>query len=463
MIEKQYTWAGITPGEGRGVQTGLRRGALLVFVVLAYFVWTGFAPFNSEGLSRFQVANGSGDVTGENDGLAWTEVEAPTVFHTLSSRFGGGGVLAYMEFSHSAFSGLLLVDLRHAGLPDLARSTVSLPNRRRVEPFYQEWDAARDRFQSERVEGNFEIVDLFRGENVSAVAIKFDMVFFDNGADGEANTDDDRWRRIEGSATTIVTVDDAVERESDLVRARREADEPYNPDGDIVVDCTGAVVVEETTYQEDSYYYEDDDGGGCSGDTWKDDTEDPQDSGGCAGEEVSDDGQPNVDGGCADGGDEFEDPTEDDGSYYEDDTYEDDGCSGTDDSTDDDYEGDDYSDSSESEDEGVSCDSEPDDSGDEFEDDSFAQGGGLSYAGFGAPLSCGGSSFSGAPSMSRARAGYLRRYLAGIDKPRGERASKQTRRKRKKKKSPLRAVIRYLPFIMLGLWIRIWRRRIVHA
>ena len=280
---------------------------LCVVLALAPFL-AGFSAFDSEGLARFRVADGVGSPG--IDGQDWTEIEVEPLFHTLSSRFGGGGVLIYMEYEPRSVghSGLLMIDLRHAGLADLSVSTLAFPDRRRGDLFYQEWSQSKDLFQSVRVEGDIDVEELYRGEGLSAIGIRFDLVFFAPGDDGKLDTDDDEWRRVEGSATTSPTVAEAIAIESHVVHQRRERGEVYAPDGDIYIDCYGDSHVSEQEYEEETYYYEDDDGGGCEGDTWKDDTEDPQESGGCAGEQAVDDGEPDPDSSCEGTGDELDEP-----------------------------------------------------------------------------------------------------------------------------------------------------------
>jgi hypothetical protein len=288
-----------------------------------------FAPFDSDGFAAFRIASGAGEA--DVDDVVWTAVETDPIFHTLSSRFGGGGVLVYMEYEPvDGHSGLLIIDLRHAGFPDLLESNITLPNRRRAEIYYQEWSGAGDLFESSRVEGDVTIVEIYRGQGVSALGLRFDL--FALGAS-------DSWRRVVGSATTSLTVEQAVLLERDVVYSRRDRGEVYAPDGDIYVDCYGDAHVVEEEYDEETYYYEDDDGGGCSGDTWDDDVEDPQESGGCAGETTVDDGEPDPDGGCEGSGDGLDpDEYEEDESWYENDDYSDGESSGCDEDTDTDDE-----------------------------------------------------------------------------------------------------------------------------
>ncbi len=409
-----------------------RAASLLPLGALALACLTGFAPFKSEGLAIFRIANGQGALS--EDGLLWRQVEAPALAHTLSSRFGGGGALFYMEYTPDAsgVSGLLLIDLRHAGLPDLDSSLITLPDRRRVEVYYQEWDATGDVFLSSRSEGEVLILDIFRGERVSAASVSFDLTFLSEGGDGVIGTGDDVWRRVEGRATTSPTVDEAVEIEADLVFDRRSTTEPYAPDGDITINCYGDTTIEEEAYDDESYIYEDNEGGGCEGDTWEDDAVDPQESGGCAGETVVDDGEPNTDAGC-EASDEFEDPDEEqeeEDSFYEDDSYEDDsGCEGdtTDDTT------------------STTDDSTTDDSTTDTSDDT-GEGG------------CESDTEAALPPGQQAR---LREELTRDPRARAGRLDDRPRHRfARKTRERLRRVFNYTPFFLLGCVIHLWRRRL---
>ena len=383
--------------------------AVAVFTCLSAAPATAFAPFDSEGFAAFRVAAGSGDADTGGD-LSWTAIETQPLFHTLSSRFGGGGVLVYMEYEPvDGRAGLLILDLRHAGFPDLLESNVTLPNRRRAEVYYQEWDGRRDVFESARVEGDVTIVEIYRGQGISAIGLRFDLFTLDAA---------DKWRRIVGSATTAITVEQAVILERDVVYARRDRGEVYAPDGDIYVDCYGDAHVVEEDYDEESYYYEDGDGGGCSGDTWDDDVEDPQESGGCAGETTVDDGEPDPDGGCEGSGDEL-DPDE----YEEDSSW---------------YENDDYSDG-----EGSGCDEDTDSS-----DESSSS-------------SCEGDTVEAAlPPGDRGR---LRAYLGSMGGSRHKRQLAGAAGFHRFEASTARTIRRisaYLPFFLVALWIRAARRRL---
>lgn len=419
------------------------RFSLLAMAAVAFFLLTGFAPFDSDGLLRMDVTDGQGpEILDEGSVRDPITIEAQPIFHTLSSRYGGGGVLIYAEFTQeqSGFSGLFLMDLRHAGLPDLDRSLLAASDRQRMELYYQEWDSDGDIFRSDKVQGNVVVEDIFRGNSLSAVAISFQISFFDAGPDGRLGTEDDVWRQLEGSLSTSPTVNQAVNAEPGLVRSRRDASSPYEPDGDIYVSCVGETSVEERTYQEDSYAYEDD-GGGCGGDTWDDDSEDPQESGGCAGEQTLDDGEPDPDSGC-ESSEDWEEGDEEDPFYGEDDYDDGSGCDETDDGSDDE-------DSS-------GCE------GDEYEEGSGTGAGwgtgAARLASMGPRASAGGVCGAVAATMSPGRRAYLRRYLAQLDQPRRygplvHRFDPQTWR-------GLRRLMRYLPFLLLGLVIHAWRRRL---
>lgn len=438
-------------------------------LVGVWWTLTGFAPFHSGGLARFTVQDGQGATVGEDASKA-VAVEADALFHTLSSRFGGGGVLMYAEFPGRdvGFAGLLVIDLRHAGLPDLSQSIVALPDARRAELFYQEWDGSGDLFRGDSVSGTITVRDMFRGEEQSAVALAYDLTFLDHGLDGERGTEDDQWRRVTGSATTSPTVDAAVARENATSYRSRTRENQYAPDGDINVNCIGSVEVEEEEYDETSYTYEDD--SSCEGDTWEDDAEEPQDESGCSGKQASDEGSADPDGGCdGSGTDDLEDPDEEDeedGDTYYGDGY---GNSGTSDSGG--CEGD-SSDSGDSSDDG-GCDgdsdtdtgsdtstdeSDDDDSGpecsgdDDDDDENFAVASGI-YA----------------PSGStRALRRYLRevasdRPMRRADGARIVRARRPEGRFGKDTWRTMRRLLGYLPFVIVGVVIRAWRRRYTSA
>ena len=78
----------------------LRRIVSSLALVLCWTCLTGFAPFKSQGLAIFRVADGEGLAAsaGEVSELAWRNKETPALVHTLSSRYGGGGALVYMEY-----------------------------------------------------------------------------------------------------------------------------------------------------------------------------------------------------------------------------------------------------------------------------------------------------------------------------------------------------------------------------
>ena len=399
-------------------------GVLIAISTLAVVASAAaFAPFDNEGLASFRVAGGAGDADTSDGNLAWTAIEADPLFHSLSSRFGGGGVLVYIEYEPvDGHSGLLIIDLRHAGFPDLVESHLTVPNRRRAEIYYQEWDGSRDLFESSRVEGDLTIVEMYRGQGISALGLRFDLFVLDGA---------DQWRRVVGSATTSPTVEQAVIIERDVVYTRRDRGEVYAPDGDIYVDCYGDAHVVEEEYDEDSYYYEDGDGGGCSGDTWDDDTEDPQESGGCAGERTVDDGEPDPDGGCESSGDEIApDEYEDDSSWYEGDDVSDGQSSGCDE------------DSSSSDSSSGGCDS--DDSGD-------------SSSG----PSCEGDTAEAA--VAPQDRGHLRRYLGAMGTSRHKRqlaGAAGFHRFEAQTARTVRRLSSWLPFFLLAVGIRAARRRL---
>jgi hypothetical protein len=350
----------------------------------------------------------------------WVNIEAEPLFHTLSSRFGGGGVLVYMEYQPiNGVAGVVLIDLRHAGLEDLVESRLSVPDRRRVEIYYQEWTSSADVFELETAQGEVTVEEIYRGEGVSALGIRFDLVVTDAAG---------QWRRLQGSATTSPTVTEAVIAEEDVVYERRARGEVYNPDGDIYVNCYGDAYVEEEEYDEDSYYYEDDDGGGCAGDTWDDDVEDPQESGGCVAERTVDDGELDPDGGCEGTGDELEpDKYEEDASWYGGDDYSDDQSSGCDEDTDDGG-----GDNSDGDDEGG--DTGPECAGDTAE-----------------------------ASVSPARRTRLRSYLASMGTNRHRRrlaGAAGFHRLGPDESRTAGRVFGYLPFLLLAVGIRAARRRI---
>jgi hypothetical protein len=418
---------------------------LLLLALVAVALLTGFAPFDSDGLLRLQITDGEGPVVDEGAVRDPVDLEAEPLFHSLSSRFGGGGVLIYAEFTpaQAGFSGLFLMDLRHAGLADLQRATVEATDRRRVELYYQEWDGGRDLFEGDRVEGTVTVEDLFRGDRASAIAISFDLTFFDAGPDGRLNTDDDRWRRLRGSLASSPTVTQAVNNEPDLVRARRET--TYAPDGDVYVSCVGESDIEEREYNDETYVYEDDDGGGCSGDTWDDDTDDPQESGGCAGEQTLDDGEPDPDSGC-ESGDEYDD-SEDEDPYYSGDEYDDgSGCDETDDGSDDSDD---------------SVTSGCDDTDDGGEGDEFGEGAGWGAGRHGPRQVARAAGVCGAgvgAVMSPARREALRRYLDQLHQP--QRHAALLHRFDRETTRTLQRLLRYLPFVLLGLFLHAWRRRL---
>lgn len=427
-----------------------RRWLVVAAAPLLVVLLAGFAPFDNEGLAILRVAGGSGEAPvdpDQDDGeLKFRQLETQALFHSLSSRFGGGGTLIYIEHTPDAegISGVLILDLRHAGLPDLESSLIDVPNRRRVEPFYQEWAGTNDLFASGRAFGEIQILDMYRGQRVSAIAVEFDLIFLAPGPDGTFDTDDDVWRRVEGRATTSPTVAQAVELEPEVVFERRRTGRPFAPEGDVYVTCTGDVYVEEEEFDEDSFTYEDDDGGGCGGDTWEDDSANPQESGGCAAETAVDDGEPDPDGGCeGDGGDlDDEDFANEDDPFFEDDDAAEDG-SGCDEGTSDDTSSDD--------DGGAGCDpdlDEPDDtstddSDDDDDDDS---------------VECAGDTDPVEAAIPPGQRALARQYLLTPDPaslrkaPRPTRAQKQARR-------TARRILNHLPFIMLGLVIHLWRRR----
>ena len=299
----------------------------LVAMALTFVFASGFAPFNSGGLATFSVQQGSGDpdlAGGAGEGSASIETDA--IFHTLSSRYGGGGAAIFMEFlpAKHGFSGMLLIDLRHAGLYDLYDPQVlALPNRKRAELYYQQWVGSKDTFNSDKASGTITVEELFRGEGQSAMGISFELTFRDASSD--------EWRRISGVATTLPTVKQALEREAIGFYDETSRDN-YAPDGNIYVNCFGEVVVEDETYEEDSYAYEDQDGG-CTGDTWEDDSETPDEDSGCDAKEPVDEGEPDAETGCDDSGPDVEDPddSESDDLYY-DDAYDDESesCEGDD-------------------------------------------------------------------------------------------------------------------------------------
>ncbi len=398
----------------------------------------GFAPFDSAGLAIFRVASGVGQPLGDPGAPLpddqWQKVETDTLFHTLSSRFGGGGVLIYAEYApqDGGPAGLLLIDLRHGGLADLSTSLVDVPDNRRVEVYFQQWKGRDDLFESERASGEIQVVDMLRGEELSAVALEFDLTFSSDGPDGIADTDDDRWRRVQGRATTSPTVAQAVDIESSLAADRRR--EEYAPDGNIHVSCVGDTYVEESQYDEDSYYYEDTDSGGCEGDTWEDDSTDPQESGGCAGERSVDDGAPDPDGGCEGSGDDYDESDfEEDDTYYDsDDTDESSGCEG--DSGSDDFNDDSDADSG--------CDTSDDSDTDDDDDDDDTSS------------DCEGDDEVEA-SVGFGQRAYLRRVLMSK-----EPGKVRPRRAKARRSGPMRFFIRYLPFMLLGLVIHTWRRRV---
>lgn len=441
----------------RRVYEGVTR---LAWVVALAGVMMGFAPYDGPGLSIFRVADGEGAVgeegSVEGDGLAWRPVEADALFHTLSSRYGGGGVLIYSEFPGRAGepSGLLLLDLRHAGLSDLESSLFDVPSKRRVEPYYQEWRGSQDTFISERVFGEVQVLDIFRGDLNSALAIEYDLTFVALGPDGLLGSGDDRWRRVQGRAVTSPTVDQAVALEPALVFERRSDPVPFAPDGNIYVTCVGDAHVEEDTYEDDSYYYEDDEGGGCEGDTWEDDNTDPQESGGCAGESVVDEGEPDPAGGCDSSGDEYDESIFEEEEAYDGEFADSDGGdSGCDSGSDDPY------------DDSGGCDGDDattdttydDDEEDSDDDDSLDCEGDTETE---AEASEGGA-WRGISGRQRA---HLRRVLLSDD-PRQARLMAQRHAATKPRftregRRTLRRLVGTMPFVLLGLLIQVWRRRL---
>jgi len=306
--------------------TTVSRGAVLVLakliVIGTMFVFgSGFAPFNSSGLITFTVESGTGDPNDPREATQADTVEAEAIFHTLSSRFGGGGVAVFVEFlpGTRGYSGLSVFDIRHAGLYDLYDPQVlTMPDPRRAELYYQEWDASGDRFMSDRVSGAITLDEIFRGDGISAMAFSFDLTFIDLGANGTLDSTD-TWRRLHGQATTSPTVEQALRRESLGAYDDASAEDPYAPDGNIYVNCFGEVDVEEESYDEDSYAYEDDTSDSCGGDTWKDDSTVPEEEAGCDAKEPVDEGEPDPETGCDDSGSDISEPTSDDDLYYDDD------------------------------------------------------------------------------------------------------------------------------------------------
>lgn len=411
-----------------------QRFALAVLGAAVFALCSGFSPFNAGGLASLTVEAGSGSFEGPREVGGGDGFEADALFHTLSSRYGGGGVLVVVEFTPAqhGYSGLLLIDLRHAGLADLSPpQRIEVPNRRQVELYYQEWDAGGDRFISEQATGSVTVESLFRGEESSALLLSWSLRFqAPGGADGAP-----RWREIQGEATTDPTVEDAIDAERAL--AARRAEEEYAPDGDIIVGCTGAATVEEASYEEDSYVVEDDDEG-CTGDTWEDDAEDPGEESGCeAKEPVDDGGEADPDSGCEGTGDDVEEPDEEDG---------DDGL---------------YYDEEDSDDEGSGCEGD-DDEGDDDDDGEEAAGGGLSVRASSGLVGsgCGSVAWAASPRGAASRA-RLRRALDRAGQP--PRRLRPAGRWSRSERRAMRRVIWHLPFLLLGLGLHVARRRMRRA
>jgi len=441
------------------------KGVVVSLMMLTSLMLMGFAPFSSDGFGQFELREGLGDLdSGSTQGGF---VETGALFQTLSSRFGGGGVMIYMEYTAGGLdhSGMLLIDLRHAGLADLEESVLEVPDARRVELYYQEWDASGDLFRGASVSGQVRVKELFRGSKRSALALTFDLVFKDSGPDGEAGTRDDLWREVFGSATSVPTVEDAIRDEPNLYSRRQRGE--YAPDGDTQVSCMGDVTVEEETYDETSYAYEDD-ANSCSGDTWEDDAESPEEGGGCAGKETldEDEDQPDLEGGCDDGvGDDIDDPgsSEEGGSYYDGDYDEADtsseGCDDVDSET-----GSDESDSSEEE------DTTSEDEDESEDDDSSSCGGdeeestGVGKLGKELRLeltSLGGREAIAATRRDRGR-DRLRRRLDRLEAGHRSSISVMTITRSRIGRGTQRTIQRclnYLPFVLLGFGIRRCRRR----
>ena len=438
--------------------------SLLAVMCVSMSLLTGFAPFDLSGLSQFEIIWGRGDpdVADLNKGSGVSSVETEALFHTLSSRYGGGGVLMYMEFlpRSTDFSGMLLIDLRHAGLPDLDSSTVRMPDARRAELYYQEWDRRGDLFVGQQASGDITIRDLYRGKNLSAISVTWDLLFATEGPDGVQGTEDDAWRRVVGSAVTSVSVEEALRRDSGaFYRQRRTGDGEevyvYAPDGDIQVNCFGGVYVQDEPYDEESYSYEDD--SSCEGDTWEDDSENPQEGSGCAGGDTVDDGEPDPQGGCDDGvGDDIDDPgadTEDDGGSFYGGDYDsgDDGGSGCDDD-DSDTGG---SSSTESTDSDPSCDSSDSSSSDSSScdsSDSCESDEALAATDGALPL-----------RLMRARLDRLEATSGPIAHAPPPRPRRRTHPALRQAQRVTRVVWRYAPFLLLVVVIRLWRRRVASA
>ncbi|MEL6178217.1 MAG: hypothetical protein AAFS10_04655 [Myxococcota bacterium] len=455
-----------TMGDGSVYRrSGAQRVGWAVLMWVSFSCLTGFAPFDTSGLSQFNIVYGRGtpEASELDNGLGVSSVETEAIFHTLSSRYGGGGVLIYMEFfpRSTDFSGMLLLDLRHGGLPDLDSTTLDMPDARRAELYYQEWDKGGDLFVGTTASGDITVRDLYRGQSISAIAITWDLVFTNVGADGQKGTSDDAWRRLTGSAITEVSVENALRRDSGAFhRQRGNSDgtvEVYAPDGDIQVDCFGGVYVEDETYQEESYSYEDD-SSSCQGDTWEDDSEDPQAGSGCDGGDTVDDGKPDPQGGCDDGiGDDIDDPgsEEDEGSFY----------------------GGDY-DSGDSS--GSSCDSDTDSSdssGSGCDDDDTDTGGSSSSESSDDDSSCeGDEEATAATRWEREPQPTLRQRLDRLEVTTGQMvhpapssdAPRVVRQRKRRGHTSVRSqligvVRRYASFLLLVVVIRLWRRRMEYA
>lgn len=383
------------------------RGTMGLVATVAMVFATGFAPFNGGGLADFRVLDSQLDPNDQEGASAeWRHVETDALFQTLSSRYGGGGVLTYMEFLPTdGVAGVLILDLRHAGLSDLTSSEFTVPNTRRADLHYQEWRGNTDVFVGERVDGTVEVVDLYRGQGISAVAVRFDLVFYDAG---------DKWRRIVGTVTTSPTVEQALERDGDGLY-RQNTTGP-NSDGDIIVDCFGTTTVEETEYDEDSYVVADQ-GSSCEGDTWEDDAENPNETSGCAGKREVDGGEPDPNGGCDSSGPDVATPTDPDPAN-------------------DTTEGDTYSDQS-------GCDEGTSDGGGSNED-----------------FDCSGDSAQAA-TLPLAEVTYLRRYLDRVE--RGDRVIGRRSSPGRFSRATwhtMHQILSYLPFMILGLVLHLLRRRL---
>ncbi len=411
---------------------GDRRG-LAVLLGMIFVFCSGFAPFDSGGLAMLSIDAPPAESSGPRE-VGGDVLEVDALFHTLSSRYGGGGVLTVVEFTpeQHGYSGLLLVDLRHAGLADLAPAQrLEVPNRRQVEVYYQEWDKNGDRFISEEASGYVTVTGLFRGEAQSALQLSWSLRFTTPGPGGVEVV-----REVVGEATTEPTIEEAIDAERGLAARRRQ--ERYAPDGDIYVGCTGDAEVEEASYAEDSYGVDDEEEG-CSGDTWEDDAEDPAEESGCeAKEPVDDGGEADPDSGCEGSGPDEEDPSdeEEDDLYYDESGESDDsGCEG-----DDDYD---------------DIDDFDDDDSDE-EEEAALRGAPVQRAGLG----CGYAEAGGPWVGSQGARARLRRAL---DRPWRPRQVARARPSGRWSRAEWRSVKRglwHLPFAALALGLQVMRRRL---